>query len=91
MRNPRIMREQIIYAFVDLKGSEQIGEAIRKFRRQRNLTQQQLADKSDCSIMYVSNLERGKTTAELGIALRILDALDVELTLTDRRKEEGGR
>ena len=41
--------------------------------------------------MYVSNLERGKTTAELGIALRILDALDVELTLTDRRKEEGGR
>ncbi len=85
------MREQIIYAFVDLKGSEQIGEAIRKFRRQRNLTQQQLADKSDCSIMYVSNLERGKTTAELGIALRILDALDVELTLTDRRKEEGGR
>lgn len=85
------MREQITYAFVDLRGSSQIGEAIRRFRRQRGLTQQQLADKAGCSIMYVSNLERGKTTAELGIALRILDVLDVELTLADRRKEEEGR
>ncbi len=79
------MREQITYSFVSLRSCDQIGEAIRRFRKLRGLTQQQLADKAGCSIMYVSNLERGKTTAELGIALRILDELEVDLTLTDRR------
>lgn len=80
------MRKQISYAFVDLRGSEQVGEAIRHFRKLRGLTQQQLADKAGCSLMYVSNLERGKSTAELGKALQILDALEVDLSFTDRRK-----
>ena len=35
--------------------------------------------------MYVSNLERGKLTAELGKALAVLDVLDVEITFADRR------
>ena len=38
--------------------------------------------------MYVSALERGKETAELGKALKILDVLDVEVSFTDRRKEQ---
>ncbi len=78
--------QHISYAFIDLKGPNQFGEAIRLFRKRRGLTQQQVADLAECSLMYVSNLERGKTTAELGIALRILDALDVEVTLSDRKR-----
>ena len=82
------MKEQIVCAFVDLKGASQFGEGIRKFRKLRGLTQQQLADLAGCSIMYVSALERGKETAELGKALKILDVLDVEVSFTDRRKEQ---
>ncbi len=78
------MRENISYAFVDLRETSQVGEAIRRFRKQRGLTQRQLADKAGCSLMYVSNLERGKPTAEIGIALNVLDALEVDLSLTDR-------
>ena len=78
--------QQITYAFIDLNGPSQFGEAIRLFRKRRGLTQQQVADMAGCSLMYVSNLERGKSTAELGIALRILDALDVEVTLSDRKR-----
>lgn len=79
------MREQISYAFVSLEGVSQFGEAIRRFRKLRGLTQQQLADLAGCSIMYVSMLERGKETAELGKALKILDALDVEVSFSDRK------
>ena len=78
--------QKITYAFIDLKGSDQFGEAVRLFRKRRGLTQQQVADVVGCSLMYVSNLERGKATAELGIALRILDALDVEVTFADRKR-----
>ena len=80
------MYEQITYAFVDLRGASQFGEAVRHFRKLRGLNQQQLADLAGCSIMYVSQLERGKETAELGKALRILEVLDVELSFAERKR-----
>ena len=79
------MEAKITYAFINLEGASQFGEAIRRFRKLRGLTQQQLADLAGCSIMYVSQLERGKETAELGRALKILDALDVDISFTDRK------
>ena len=36
--------------------------------------------------MYISNLERGKETAELGIALRVLATLNVDIKVYDRRQ-----
>ena len=82
------MKEQITYAFVNLKDSSQFGEAVRRFRKLRGLTQQQLADLAECSIMYVSQLERGKETAELGKALKILDVLNVDIEFRDRARRE---
>ena len=79
------MKEEINYALVDLQGTSQFGEAMRRFRKMRRLTQQEVADLAGCSIMYVSMLERGKETAELGKALKILDVLDVEVTFRDRK------
>ena len=78
--------EQITYACIDLRSSDQFGEAIRIFRKRRGLTQQQVANMAGCSLMYVSNLERGKASAELGKALKILDVLDVEVSFSDRRR-----
>lgn len=78
--------EYITYAFINLEGVDQFGEAIRLFRKRRGLTQQQVAGMAGCSLMYVSNLERGKPTAELGKALKILDVLDVEISFSDRKR-----
>ena len=80
--------KQITYAFIDLTGADQFGEAIRLFRKRRGLTQQQVANRAGCSLMFVSNLERGKATAELGKALAILDVLEVELTFSDRKSHQ---
>ena len=78
--------EEIRYAIINLDGPAQFGAAIRTFRKRRGLTQQEVADMAGCSVMYVSMLERGKATAELGKALAILDVLDVDVSLTDRRR-----
>lgn len=82
------MESQITYALVNLSGASQFGEAVRRFRKMRGLNQRQLADLAGCSIMYVSQLERGKETAELGKALKILDALEVDISFTDRRQRQ---
>ena len=78
------METKITYALINLEGPSQFGEAVRHFRKLRGLNQKQLADLAGCSIMYVSQLERGKDTAELGKALSILDVLDVDISFRDR-------
>lgn len=70
-----------------IKSAADLGAAIRAIRKEKGYTQQELADASGCSIMYLSNLERGKTTAELGIALRIVNLLGMDIELSKR----GGR
>lgn len=64
--------------------STDFGKAIRDRRKQLGLTQQDVADYCGCSIMYVSNLERGKETAELGIALRIVNTLALNIEFVER-------
>lgn len=68
-----------------IKNSEEFGATVRAFRKARGITQQQLADICGCSIMFISNLERGKQTAELGLALHVLSTLSVNLEAYDRR------
>lgn len=60
------------------------GKAVRAFRLEKGYTQQQLADFAGCSLMFVSNLERGKETAELGKALILLATLGVDLSANTR-------
>ena len=67
-----------------IKNPADLGQAIRARRKQRGLTQRQLADACGCSLMYLSNLERGKATAELGIALRIVNMLGLDIEVVER-------
>ena len=60
------------------------GKAVRSYRLEKGYTQQQLADFAGCSLMFVSNLERGKETAELGKSLMLLATLGVDLDARER-------
>ena len=58
-----------------------IRQNIKKYRIKRNLTQQQLADKSGITMNYISKIEstkmnRGFTIVVLG---RIADALEIDI------------
>lgn len=67
-----------------VKDATDLGSVIRLQRKRLGLTQQELADACGCSIMHLSNLERGKETAELGIALRIVNILGLDLLVSER-------
>ena len=55
------------------------GEAVRKRRKELGYTQRELADYCGCSTVYLSRLENGKETAELGIAIRAANTLGIDL------------
>jgi HTH-type transcriptional regulator / antitoxin HipB len=58
-----------------------VGPAIRTYREEAGLTQQELADMAGLHRSYLSDLERGKETEQLRRILRLLKLLGVRATL----------
>ncbi len=65
---------------IPLRTPADIGALIRDRRRLRQWDQADLARTIGVSRLWVSQVERGKPGASLGLILRALDALDVPLT-----------
>jgi HTH-type transcriptional regulator/antitoxin HipB len=55
--------------------------AVRGRRKSLGWTQSELANRAHVSRQWISEFETGKPTAELGLVIRLLDALDLRLTL----------
>ena len=54
---------------------EEIGRIVRETRRAQGLRQDQLAGAAGVGVRFLVELERGKTTAQIGKALAVLAAL----------------
>lgn len=61
--------------------AKQFGNAVRTARKEQHLSQRELAQRSGCSQRLVSEIERGKQTAELGKALSLLTTLGLTLVV----------
>ncbi len=61
-----------------------VGSLIRARRRELGYTQVELADRVGVGITYLSNLENGKETAEIGKALHVLKMLGLDLFVEAR-------
>lgn len=60
------------------------GEAIRARRKSLHYTQAWLSEFTGFSVSFISDLERGKQTAELGKALYLANILGLDLELNER-------
>lgn len=63
---------------------DQIGRALRAARKSQGLTQQEFADVSGVGVRFLSELERGKPTAEVGLVLRVLSDAGYDVVLKRR-------
>ena len=61
-----------------------LGRAIRAERKAQGLTQTQLAELCGVGLTYLSNLENGKDTAEIGKAIHVARMLGLDLTVAKR-------
>lgn len=64
--------------------SAELGTAIRARRRQRGLTQTELAGLCGVSVRFVSEVERGRPTAGVGLVLRLCARLGFDVQLVTR-------
>ncbi len=62
--------------------SKDLGSLLREARRRAGLTLAECAGASGVGIRFLSELERGKESAELGLALRVAAALGIRLQAT---------
>lgn len=64
-----------------MTGSEKLGQRIKKRRKEIDLNQADLALASGTGVRFVSDLENGKETCQLGKFLKVAASLGFELDL----------
>ena len=61
---------------------EELGRTVRKERKAMGLTQVDLALTSGTGVRFISDLENGKPTCQIGKTLTVLKTLGLRLTLS---------
>ena len=64
--------------------ASEFGKVIRKRRKELGYTQKMVSEFTGYSISYLSDLENGKQTSELGKAIYIANLLGIDLLMTER-------
>lgn len=70
---------------------ENIGRRIREARTRRGMTQEQLAERTDITIVYLSELERGLKLPSLTVFVSIAETLHVSTDSLLRDDLESGK
>ncbi len=71
-----------------IRNNRDLGEAMRLARKNKDLRQVDVAQKASVRQALISELENGATTAKLDTVIRVLSALDMDLSIIPRRKAE---
>ena len=70
-----------------ISDAKSFGQALRQRRKDLGYTQAFLAEFSGFSVSFISDLENGKSTAELGKAIYLANLLGMDCSLTPRGKK----
>ncbi len=57
----------------------EVGKNIKKIRKERNLTQDDLAERLHCTRQTISNYENGKSEPNIALLVEIANVLEVEV------------
>lgn len=65
-----------------IHSTEQLGQVIRKLRKQLGVTQRDLALTAGTGLRFIIELEKGKPTCQIGKVLQVLQVLGIQLNLS---------
>lgn len=65
-----------------INATEDIGHMIRSTRKQLGVTQSDLALAAGTGLRFIIELEKGKTTCQLGKVLQVLQVLNIQCNLS---------
>lgn len=72
---------------LSLRSPDQLGVFIKRYRKQKNLSQAELAEKSGLRQATISQIENGHGTTEIATIFTLLAALEVDLLAQPREKK----
>ncbi|MBE5825657.1 MAG: helix-turn-helix transcriptional regulator [Butyrivibrio sp.] len=64
--------------------SVEFGKAVKKRRKEMGYTQKYLSDFTGYSASFISDLENGKSTIELGKAIKLANILGLDILVEER-------
>lgn len=64
-----------------VRDAKDIGELLRRARKRQGLTQQELADLVGVGVRFVSEVERGKGSAEIDRVIELLRGVGIDVFL----------
>ena len=67
-----------------INNTKTLGETIRARRKEVHYTQAYLAEFTGLSVTFISDVERGKTTAEIEKIIRLINVLGLNLLVEKR-------
>ena len=67
-----------------INNTKTLGETIRARRKELHYTQAYLAEFTGLSVTFISDVERGKTTAEIEKIIRLIKVLGLNLLVEKR-------
>ena len=70
---------------MQIRNAKEIGALVREHRSKLKLSQADLAVRVGVSRLWIVLLEKGKSTAQLGLVLRTLDILGITLEVGEKR------
>lgn len=68
-----------------IHSAKDVGSAVRSARKERGITQAELAGYCGCGTRFISDLENGKPTAEIGKAIDVVSMLGMDIEISARR------
>lgn len=78
------MKDDNVLPYGNIGSAEDIGLLIRAHRKNQSATQAEFAALCGVGIRFISDLENGKATIELGKALHVLKSLGLEIQIHPR-------
>ena len=75
---------------MNIKTTEQLGTAVRTQRKQLKITQKELAMTCGTGLRFIVDLEKGKSTCQIGKSLQVLQALGLAIETTILGSDETG-
>ncbi len=69
---------------ITISSTAELGEFIRAYRKSQMLTLEKVSNLSHLSLRFLSELERGKETAEIGKVIKAINMLGLEVIIQPR-------
>lgn len=72
---------------IQARTPQQVGEALKRFRKLRKLTQREISEQVGLRQATISSVESGDAGTQLKTLTEVLKALDLELVIKERNKD----